>query len=138
MNRVRRCGGLSGAAGLAAAALLHVYWLAGGRRGLADVIPRRDGQPAFRPGPVATAGVAVALASGAALYRGAALGRRPRSLYRTGARGAAIVLAARALGDRRQVGFLKRERNTAFARLDTKVLSPVCAALAVTGFVAAS
>jgi len=117
---------------------MHVYWLAGGRAGSASVIPTVEGRPTFRPGPFATAGVAAALTTAAVLYTGAALGCRPRVVHRIGAVGAATVLAARAVGDRRRVGFLKTEHDSAFARLDTAVLSPLCAALAVAGVVAAS
>jgi hypothetical protein len=38
---------------------------------------------------------------------------------------------ARAVGEGRYVGFLKRVRNTAFARNDTWLYSPLCVALAV-------
>jgi len=138
MNPTRRAIGLVGAAILAGAAGMHVYWLAGGRAGSAAVIPTVDGRPTFRPGPVATAGVAAALTAAATLYAGAALGRRPRRLHRIGALGAASVLAARAVGDRRRVGFLKTERDSAFARLDSAVLSPLCAALAIAGVAAAT
>ena len=138
MRRTRRAVGLLGAATLAGAAGMHVYWLAGGRVGSARVIPTVEGRPTFRPGPFATAGVAAALTAAAVLYAGAALGRRPRAVHRIGALGAATVLAARAVGDRRRVGFLKTEHDSAFARLDTAVLSPLCAALAIAGVVAAS
>jgi hypothetical protein len=138
MRRARHTVGLLGAATLAGTAAMHVYWLAGGRAGRARVIPTVEGRPTFQPGPVATAGVAIALTSAAALYSGAALGRRPRAIHRIGTLGAAAVLAARAVGDRRRVGFLKTERDSAFARLDTAVLSPLCAALAVAGVVGAT
>ena len=138
MNRACRTVGLTGAAALVGAAGMHVYWLAGGRTGSSRVIPTVDGRPTFRPGPIATAGVAVALTAAAALYAGAALEARPRWLHRTGALGAAAVLAARAVGDGRRVGFLKTERDSAFAHLDTAVLSPLCAALAAAGVAAAA
>jgi hypothetical protein len=48
------------------------------------------------------------------------------------------ILGARAVGDGHRVGFLNPERDTADARLDTAVLSPLCAVLAVTRGIAAS
>jgi hypothetical protein len=138
MSRTRRAIGLAGAATLTGAAGMHLYWLAGGRAGSARVIPTVDGRPTFRPSPIGTAGVVVALTAAAALYAGSALGSRPRLFHRTGALGAATVLAARAIGDRRRVGFLKTERDSAFARLDTAVLSPLCVALALSGLAAAT
>jgi hypothetical protein len=128
---------LSGGAALAAAALLHLYWLEGGRMGATRVIPTTDGRPNFQPGPIATGAVAAALGTAAYLYVGAGLGREPRWLYRSGALGAAVVLAARAVGDGRRVGFFKTDRDSAFAVLDTRLLTPLCAALAVAGAVAA-
>src|SRR3954447_20747676 len=137
MNASRRVAGLSGGTALAAAAVLHLYWLKGGRVGAGRVIPTTDGQPSFQPGPIATGAVAAALGTAAFLYVGAGLGREPRWIYRSGTIGAATVLAIRAVGDGRRVGFLKTERESEFAVLDTKLLSPLCAALAVAGVVAA-
>jgi Protein of unknown function (DUF3995) len=138
MNHLRRTAALLGASGLASASLLHGYWLAGGHRGISRVIPTTDGHPTFRPGPLATAGVATALAAAAALYAGAGLGGEPRWMYRAGTLGAATILAARAIGDRDRLGFFKTERSTHFARLDTAVLSPLCAALSCAGLIAAT
>jgi hypothetical protein len=132
-----RVAGLSGGTALAAAAALHLYWLAGGRVGATRVVPTTDGERSFQPGPIATATVAAALGAAACLYAGAGLGRDPRWFYRSGTMGAATVLVARALGDGRRVGFLKTERESEFAVLDTKLLAPLCAALAVAGAVAA-
>ena len=96
--------------------------------------PTTGEQLNFRPGRSTTAAVAVALVTAAGLYTGASLERRPRWLFRTGAAGAATVLAARAIGDGRHLGVTKTNRDSAFARLDTMVLTPVCAALAIAGF----
>jgi hypothetical protein len=41
------------------------------------------------------------------------------------------VLLARAIGDGRTLGFTKRVRDTAFARNDTRLFSPLCLFLAV-------
>ena len=137
MSASRRVAGLSGGTALAAAAVLHLYWLKGGRVGATRVIPTTDGEQSFQPGPIATGAVAAALGTAACLYVGAGLGREPRWLYRSGTIGAATVLAARALGDGRHVGFLKTERESEFAVLDTRLLAPLCAALAAAGAIAA-
>src|SRR6476659_1587088 len=118
MSASSRVAGLSGGTALAAAAALHLYWLKGGRVGATRVIPTTDGKRNFQPGPLATGAVAAALGTAACLYVGAA-----------------TVLSARALGDGRRVGFLKTERESEFAVLDTKLLAPLCAALAVAGAV---
>jgi hypothetical protein len=88
------------------------------------------------PSTAATVAVAAALATASGLYLGAAARWQPRWVYRFGARGAATVLVARAIGDRRHVGFLKRSRDSAFARRDTYLYSPRGALLAVAGVAA--
>jgi hypothetical protein len=47
----------------------------------------------------------------------------------------AAIFAVRAIGEGNYVGFIKRVRNTTFARNDTWIYSPLCALLA-TGFLA--
>jgi hypothetical protein len=114
-------------------ATVHVYWaVAGGATG--TTIPTRsDGTPLFRPGVGATLGVAAALFGAAAVVLGragvAAL-PVPVTLYRAAAWGLGGVLALRAVGDFRYVGLFKRERESPFARRDTVLYSPLCAALA--------
>ena len=41
------------------------------------------------------------------------------------------MFAARAIGERRYVGFFKRVRTTEFAWWDTRVYSPLCAGISV-------
>jgi hypothetical protein len=43
----------------------------------------------------------------------------------------AAVFAARAVGDFRYVGFFKRVRDSRFARRDSRLFSPLCAAIAL-------
>jgi hypothetical protein len=47
-----------------------------------------------------------------------------------GVLGVAVVLAARGVGDFRLVGLFKRVRGTRFARLDSRIYTPLCFALA--------
>ena len=79
-----------------------------------------------------------ALALGRLLV-GSVAGWSPHVGYRVGSGGVGFVLLARAIGDRRYIGFLKRERGTAFARRDTMLYSPLCLALgSVAAIVAAA
>lgn len=113
---------------------LHVFWALGGRIGQAVAVPERNGKPAFKPGPVATFAVAVALVI-AALLVAAQCGWVVLPLSAGTVRLLVwlivVAFAARAVGDFRYVGFFKRVRDTRFARLDTRVFSPLCAALAL-------
>ncbi len=127
---------LGGAVGLVLAflAAMHLYWLARGSRDLGAVVPEVDGKPAFRPGPGSTLAVAALLLAAAALVTlcaGIWTLPVPGWLPRIGTWGVAAVLAARAVGDFRLVGFFKRVRGTEFARRDSRLYTPLCAALAI-------
>jgi hypothetical protein len=89
--------------------------------------------------PTARASVAVAaaLAATATLFAGSARRWRPGRLHRNGARVAAGVLLARAVGDGRTVGLTKTVRGTAFARNDDRLFTPLCVALGLAGLRAA-
>jgi hypothetical protein len=112
---------------------LHLYWLASGRGPSTAVVPEVGGRPAFVPGMAATLAVAAALAGAAAIvltragvWRASPL---PATLSYWGTWVLVVVFLGRAVGDFRLVGFTKRVRGTAFARWDTALYSPLCAAL---------
>lgn len=112
---------------------LHAYWAAGGGLGMGLAVPEQDGRPVFRPSRGLTALVALALGGCALLV--AALAGHLRLPLPPGygvwfAYALSVLLGLRAIGDFRWVGFFKRVRGTAFARLDTAVYSPLCLALA--------
>lgn len=115
-------------------ALIHIYWLVGGRVGRLAAIPELDGKPIFEPSAVATLVVAIGLALCAVVIAGTA-GVLTLPLSQTVlawlTRGLAVVLLARAIGDFRLVGFFKCIGHTRFARLDTAVYSPLCLVLAI-------
>jgi hypothetical protein len=126
--------GILVAAVMGGLAALHVYWACGGAFGITAVISSRDGTPLFRPGRVMAFAVAVALA-GAAYVALAAVGLVPWGLPRgalpLGCAVLATLFVVRAAGERRYVGFFKRVRGTVFAWWDTRLFSPLCAALGV-------
>jgi hypothetical protein len=127
---------------LAALSALHVFWACGGRLGWLAALPEVDGKPLFRPSTLATLGVAVLLVLAAALVAVTgglwpAPAAVPGGVLRGLTFALAAVLALRAVGDFRLVGFFKRVRGTRFARLDSLVYSPLCALLAVATFVVA-
>jgi uncharacterized protein DUF3995 len=116
---------------LAGLSVLHVYWALGGVRGGAAVIPTVDGHPLISPSRAATLIVAALLAVSAGLLVGGVAEWSPRAVFRVGCGGVGLVLLVRAIGDRRSVGFLKRDRGTEFARRDTMLYSPLCLGLAL-------
>lgn len=113
---------------------LHIYWALGGSLGGSAAVPQVNGTPAFKPSATATYLVAFALFAAAAVVAAASglvLSAMPAWLSITPAIVLALILAARAIGDFRLVGFFKSGGDGSFARLDTYVYSPLCLALAI-------
>lgn len=124
--------------------LLHVYWALGGRLGRGAVLPQipvppgwqKHGEPplinAFTPSRAGTLAVAMALLGvGLAVsLRGGLFSEPVRHIALQAALAVvAFTLFARAVGDFRLLGFFKRIKGSAFARMDTWVYSPLCVAL---------
>jgi uncharacterized protein DUF3995 len=114
---------------LAALGALHFYWAVGGQRARLAAVPEVEGRPILTPGPLASFAVGVSLLCAAVLVCWTA-GVWSPGIPKGAARAATAILAAvfivRALGDRKYVGFFKRVRDTQFARLDSRIYSPVC------------
>jgi hypothetical protein len=117
-------------------AAIHFYWAAGGTAGKASAIPTSGGRPVLAPTPAMTLAVAVAILTMAAILAlrvgWIAMPGWPHFsvLISLVTWPIAAVFALRAVGERRYVGFFKTVRDSRFARLDTLVYSPLCAALA--------
>lgn len=132
-----------GALVLAALAGVHTYWAFGARGIFPAAVPTRaDGTPVLSPGPLASLVVAALLLLAAFLVAEQG-GWWPATLpgfWRTaGTTGVAAVMALRGIGDFRYVGLFKRHRDTAFARMDTLLYTPLALALAlIAGLVAAT
>lgn len=101
---------------------------------MSSTLPEVDGEPAFVPGPWVTLVVAGALAA-CVLLVAAVAGWIELPLPRQWVRWLAVAMAAafavRAVGEFRLVGFFKRVKGTRFARMDTRVYSPLCLLLAL-------
>jgi len=126
---------------LIAIGVVHIYWAGGGRLGRDAAIPTLDGQPVLHPSPPGTVLVAVGLFLMAALVAvrvGWIIVPGVTGMSRVGAWLLVGVFSARAIGDFRYVGFFKRVRDSRFARLDTRVYSPLCVLLALLITVAAT
>ncbi len=112
-------------------AAVHVYWAFGGGRSLGNVVPTKDGAPVFVPGKAATRRLRPRCLP-QRLSRCGELGLSigPELVPRVGIWVIAVVFALRAVGDFHYCGLFKRVRDTAFARYDTLVYSPLCVVIA--------
>jgi hypothetical protein len=119
---------------LIALATAQMYWALGGQVGLALAHPAPGKGVAARPSATVSILVATLLVVAADLML-VRVGVFTTKISPDGVRIACGVLAAgfliRAIGDFRQVGFFKRAAKSSFARLDSRVYSPVCLFLAV-------
>lgn len=92
---------------------IHVYWLLGGKWGLASAVPTNsEGMPLFKPGPVATVAVAggLLLMGLAVLVKGGLIqfDWLPDRVGEWSVWAIAVVFPLRAVGDFRYVGFSRR------------------------------
>jgi hypothetical protein len=113
---------------------MHFYWAVAGTADSEGFVPTDGGKPLMNPGPLACIAVGLALLTAALVVSCRAdlwcIGM-PAWMARLGIWVLALVFAARAVGDFRYVGFFKRVRDSRFARRDTQLFSPLCAAIAV-------
>ena len=114
-------------------ALWHFVMAFGDLSGQSAAVPSDEGKPLFTPSRAATMAVGVALilfgllvaATSGMLQIGL-----PKILLVWLSSALALGLLARAIGDLKYVGFLKRVRGSRFARMDTWVYSPLCLLMA--------
>ncbi|KRE35148.1 DUF3995 domain-containing protein [Paenibacillus sp. Soil522] len=113
---------------------IHVYWLLGGRGGLAIAVPTRSNtkQPFFKPRRPEIAAVILIFWGVAALLLMFAdiiptIG--PSWLPAFTGWALAVIFLLRAVGEFRAIGLFKIIRNTPFGRMDTIFYSPLCLVL---------
>ncbi|SEN58630.1 Protein of unknown function [Pseudomonas sp. ok272] len=118
--------------------LIHVYWALGGRWASDAVVPQvLDGagaglRPAFKPSPLVTLAVALALLLIAVLVSlrvGFLVPAIDHWSLQWLISAIALLMFARAIGDSSLVGFFKEHVGSRFARLDTWAYSPLCVVL---------
>jgi protein-S-isoprenylcysteine O-methyltransferase Ste14 len=122
-------------------AAIHFYWALGGKWGVEAAIPTtKEEATAFRPGSLATSVVASGLLV-MALFHLVKVNLIDLSLPvwidNFALKIIAFIFLARAIGEFRYVGFFKKIRNTKFARLDTRVYSPLCLLLSMNALLTA-
>ncbi len=111
---------------------LHFAWALGWKAGLGAAVPEVDGRPAFRPPAGLTMLVALGLFVLAAVLAslGGFIPELPFTRWLAGA--AALVFAARTIGDLRLVGLFKRPVPSAFGKWDSLLFTPLSFLLCAT------
>lgn len=112
-------------------AVLHLYWVAGGKTGLNRALPTTsEGKLLLEPGKFATASVAVVLFAFAFVAYKLRFESSVSEIYMYAGWIIAAVFFLRAIGEFNAVGFFKKVKNTPFAQFDTFFYSPLCVYLA--------
>lgn len=115
--------------------LLHLYWAVGGQWALSAAIPATEQEvPVFLPSPLACVVVVLGLFGFSAYYVSLwqpLLTFLPPFFQHWVIWGIAAIFGLRAIGDFRYVGFFKKNKDTLFARMDTRYYSPLCAWLSL-------
>lgn len=121
---------------------VHIYWAFGGKWGMATALPTNEpgGERLFNPGLI---GILV-VAFGLFLFAAITLGNLellqsilPSKYIKPATLVIACIILLRALGDFKYVGFAKKVKNTAFAKSDTMIFSPLCLYLGLTSLMLA-
>lgn len=114
---------------------IHCYWAFGGKWGGEAVIPTDPGgRKMLHPGMGACLVVFLVFMFATWLlwqYAGWVPSRVPENWVHYAVIAMMIAFFLRASGDFKYVGFFKKIRTTKFARMDTKLFSPLCLLIAV-------
>ena len=120
-------------------ALLHFYWALGGEWGFANALPvKENGQRIINPGKTASSIVGFGLLIFSAFYLilpGILFISIPGLILNIMAWIIPAIFTGRAIGDFKFVGFFKKVKQTPFAKLDTKIYSPLCLSLGIAGII---
>jgi hypothetical protein len=118
---------------------LHILWMFGGKWAFDTAIPTdENGEKAFMPGKFATLIVALGLILFGFYYLfQSSFVFNPIPLTISQVIGWIIpaIFFLRAFGDFKYIGAFKKVKHTAFAKMDTRVYSPLCFFIAVLGIV---
>lgn len=110
-------------------AFVHLYWALGGKKGLELAVPSENGKPLFDPGRAMIFGMAIVLLEAAAVQVGVAvpdLQLLPLELHKLVGGVFGIIFLGRGLGGWLIFTILPFFRDSAFARWDRTLYSPVC------------
>lgn len=116
---------------------VHFHWIFGGTWGLDKALPTKEnGERVLNPKKMDSAVVGLGLTTFGLFYAlRTELVHIDLPTWITTYAGWLIpsIFILRAMGDFKYIGFFKKIKNTAFAKADSKIFSPLCLALALIG-----
>lgn len=117
---------------------IHFYWASGGKWGIDSAIPTTgESIKAFKPPVIATIIVGMGLLSFALFYMTRIevfSTKLPSWLISYAGWILPSLFLLRTIGDFKHVGLFKKIKSTKFAKADSKYFIPLCAFLAIAGF----
>lgn len=121
---------------------IHVYWAFGGELGLKSAIPttKKNEDINFRPSSYATVLVALFLLIFSVFYliqTDFITLELPKNWTNYLLWILPSIFLIRAIGEFKYVGFFKSVKTTTFAKWDSKLFSPLCLFISISGFVIA-
>lgn len=117
--------------------LIHFNWVIGGKFGFSEALPTKEsGERVLNPKKLDSAIVGIGLTEFGIFYllkSGLVVFNSLEWLMKYGGWIIPSIFLLRAIGEFKYVGFFKTVKKTDFAKLDTKLFSPLCLAIAIIG-----
>lgn len=122
--------------------LVHFNWALGGSWGFDAALPTTEsGQRVLNPKKADSAIVGLGLTTFGIFYlifSGLFLNMYlPEWIFSYGRWVIPIIFILRAIGDFKYIGFFKKVRSTTFGKMDTKLHSPLCLGIGISGLIIA-
>nr|WP_288932106.1 DUF3995 domain-containing protein [uncultured Allomuricauda sp.] len=119
--------------------MIHFNWVIGGKFGFVETLPTKEnGERVLNPKKIDSAIVGIGLIAFGFFYvlkSGLIEYNLPEWIIKYGSWIIPIIFLLRAVGEFKYVGFFKSVRKTDFAKLDTKLFSPLCLIIGILGII---
>lgn len=119
--------------------LIHFNWVIGGQFGFSESLPTKpSGERVLNPKNIDSAIVGIGLTAFGIFYifkSGLTDYDLPEIVMRYGSWLIPSIFLLRATGEFKYIGFFKSVKETSFAKLDTKLFSPLCLLIGIVGII---
>jgi hypothetical protein len=119
--------------------MIHFNWVIGGKFGFEESLPTKEnGERVLNPKRIDSAIVGIGLTAFGIFYMlksGLIEYNLPEWIMKYGSWIIPTIFLLRAIGEFKYVGFFKSVKETDFGKLDTKLFSPLCLVIAISGII---